>query len=169
EYSEQVALLHCETAEKQIFGGRFGAIVSNFYAIVNRTVKLLAFTTSYFQANVVIPYIIVAPYFFLGKITLGQMTQTAVAFGRVEAAVNFFITRYLSLASYKSVVDRLTTFRAAIEEARKLGTTPPRIEQMKHFGCDLILRDLVLSLPNGRELVYADQVTIEAGKATLVS
>ena len=126
EYSEQVALLRGENAEKRIFGGRFGAIV-NFYAIVNRTVKLLAFKTSYFQANVVIPYVIVAPYFFLGKITLGQMTQAAGTFGRVEAALTFFITRYQSLASYKAVVERLTTFRAAIEEARKLGTKPPRI------------------------------------------
>jgi ABC-type uncharacterized transport system fused permease/ATPase subunit len=59
-----------------------------------------------FQANVVIPYIIVAPYFFLGKITLGQMTQTAGAFGRVESALTFFIARYQSLASYKAVVER---------------------------------------------------------------
>jgi putative ATP-binding cassette transporter len=111
----------------------------------------------------------VAPYFFLGKITLGQMTQTAGAFGRVESALNFFIARYQSLASYKAVVERLTTFRAAIEEARKLGTKPPRIEQMKHFGRDLVLRDLVLSLPNGREIVYADQLTIQVGTTTLVS
>jgi putative ATP-binding cassette transporter len=169
EYSEQVALLRGENAEKQILGGRFSALVSNFYAIVSRTVKLLAFTTSYFQANVVIPYIIVAPYFFLGKITLGQMTQTAGAFGRVESALNFFITRYQSLASYKAVVERLTTFRAAIEEARKLGTKPPRIEHTKHFGRDLVLRDLILSLPDGREIVCADRLTIEAGTTTLVS
>src|SRR5499427_4782048 len=169
EYSEQVALLRGENAERRILGGRFSSLVANFYAIVGRTVKLLAFTTSYFQANVVIPYVIVAPYFFLGKITLGQMTQTAGAFGRVESALTFFIARYQSLASYKAVVERLTTFRAAIEEARKLGTTPPRIEQMKHFGRDLVLRDLVLSMQNGRELVYADQVTNEADKTTLVS
>src|SRR5262249_48881335 len=104
-----------ENAEKRILGGRFGALVSNFYAIVSRTLKLLTLTTSYFQANVVIPYIIVAPYFFLGKITLGQMTQTAGAFGRVETALNFFIARYQALASYKAVVERLTTFRSAIE------------------------------------------------------
>ena len=30
-----------------------GSIVSNFYAIVGRTVKLLTFTTTYFQANAV--------------------------------------------------------------------------------------------------------------------
>src|SRR5207249_9663594 len=86
EYSEQVALLRGENAERRILGGRFGSIVSNFYAIVSRTLKLLTFTTTYFQANVVIPYIIIAPYFFLGKITLGQMTQTAGAFEIGRAA-----------------------------------------------------------------------------------
>src|ERR1700747_580438 len=149
EYSEQVALLRGENAERRILGGRFGALVSNFYAIVSRTLKLLAFTTSYFQANVVIPYIIVAPYFFLGRITLGQMTQTAGAFGRVESALNFFIARYQSLASYKAVVERLTTFRSAIDEARRLGTGPPRIERTEHSGRDLVLRDLALYLPDG--------------------
>ena len=169
EYSEQVALLRGENAEKRILGGRFGALVSNFYAIVSRTLKLLAFTTSYFQANVVIPYIIVAPYFFLGKITLGQMTQTAGAFGRVESALNFFIARYQSLASYKAVVERLTTFRSAIDEARRLGTRPPRIERTEHSGRDLMLRDLALYLPDGREIVYVDRLTIEAGTTTLVA
>ena len=139
EYSEQVALLRGENAERRILGGRFGSIVSNFYAIVGRTVKLLTFTTSYFQANAVIPYIIVAPYFFLGKITLGQMTQTAGAFGRVESALAFFIARYQSLATYKAVVERLTTFRLAIDGARELGTKPPRIERTVHSGRDLVL------------------------------
>jgi putative ATP-binding cassette transporter len=169
EYSEQVALLRGENAERRILGGRFGSIVSNFYAIVSRTLKLLTFTTTYFQANVVIPYIIVAPYFFLGKITLGQMTQTAGAFGRVESALTFFIARYQSLATYKAVVERLTTFRSAIDEARRLGTKPPRIERTEHPGRDLVLRDLVLGLPDGREIVSVDRLTIEAGTTTLVS
>lgn len=82
EYCEQVALLRGENAERRILGGRFSAIVSNFYAIVGRTLELMTFTMTFFQVNVVIPYIIVARYFFLGKITLGQMTQTAGAFGR---------------------------------------------------------------------------------------
>src|SRR5271170_6086853 len=166
EYGEQVALLRGENAEKRILGGRFSSIVSNFYAIVGRTVKLLTFTTSYFQANAVIPYLIVAPYFFLGKITLGQMTQTAGAFGRVESALTFFIARYQSLASYKAVVDRLTTFRSAIDEARALGTKPPRIERTEHSRRDLVLHDLVLRLPDGREILHVDQLIIEAGTTT---
>ncbi len=169
EYSEQVALLRGETAERMILGGRFGAIVTNFYDIVSRTLKLLTFTTAFFQANVVIPYIVVAPYFFLGKITLGQMTQTAGAFGRVEAALAFFISRYQSLASYKAGVERLTTFRAAIDEVRALGTKPPRIEHNIYSGRDLVLHNLDLSLPDGREIVRIDRLIFDAGTATLIS
>jgi vitamin B12/bleomycin/antimicrobial peptide transport system ATP-binding/permease protein len=74
-----------------------------------------------------------------------------------------------TLASYKAVVERLTTFRQAIDEARRLGTKPPRIERAEHFGRDLVLRDLVMCLPDGREIVSADRLTIEAGTTTLVS
>lgn len=169
EYSEQVALLRGETAERSILGGRFGAIVANFYDIVGRSLKLLTFTTAFFQANLVIPTIIVAPYFVLGKITLGQMTQTAQAFGRVEATLAFFIARYQSLASYKAGVERLSTFRSALDEVRSLGTKPPRIEHNRHSGRDLVLRDLNLSLPDGREIVRVERPIFEAGTATLIS
>src|SRR5262249_23033278 len=145
EYSEQVALLRGEAAERTILRSRFAAIVANFYDIVARTLKLLSFTTAFFQANVVIPYIVVAPYFFLGKFTLGQMTQTGGAFGRVEAALTFFVSRYQSLASYRAGVERLSTFRSAIEEVRALGTKPPRIEHQRHAGRDLVLRTLTLA------------------------
>jgi putative ATP-binding cassette transporter len=169
EYGEQVALLRGEAAERTILGGRFGAIVANFYEIVGRTLRLLTFTTAYLQVNVVIPYIIVAPYFFLGKITLGQMTQTGSAFGRVESALSFFITRYQALASYKAAVERLSTFRSALDEVRALGTKPPRIEHLGHTGPDLVIRDLDLYLPDGREIVRIDELIFKTGAATLLS
>ncbi len=45
----------------------------------------------------------------------GIMTQTARAFGSVNEALNFFVTYYVSLADFKSVLDRLTSFELAIE------------------------------------------------------
>jgi putative ATP-binding cassette transporter len=124
EYSEQIALLRGESAEMRILGGRFGALMSDFYAIVSRTLKLLAFTTSYFQANVVIPYIIVAPYFVLGKITFGQMTQTAGAFGRVEARSTSLLrgTSHWRLTRRLSNVSR----RFARPSTRRVGSARDR-------------------------------------------
>ena len=46
------------------------------------------------------------------------MTQTAQAFGQVEGALNFFINYYTSLAGFRAVLERLTSFDAAIEAAQ---------------------------------------------------
>ncbi len=169
EYSEQVSLLRGERSERERIRDRFGNIVSNYFAIVFRQLKLATFTHSFFQASVVIPYIIVAPYYFLGKISLGQMSQTAGAFGRVESAMTFFIARYSSLAAFKAIVDRLTSFGEAIEKAANLGTTPPRLDATRSQTRDLTLRDTILSLPNGRQIVRIDNLAFAAGKSTLVN
>ena len=177
EYSEQVSLLHGERSERERIRDRFANVVSNYFGIVFRQLKLSTFTSSFFQASVVIPYIIVAPYYFLGKISLGQMSQTAGAFGRVESAMTFFIARYSSLAAFKAVVDRLTSFGEAIEKAAKLGTpttsgdghVSPHLAATRSSTPDIVLRDLVLSLPNGREIVSADELVLKKGQATLVN
>ncbi len=169
EYAEQVALLRGEPAERQILGNRFSSIVSNYYAIVVRNMKLITFTQSFFQASAVIPYIIVAPYYFAEKITLGVMTQTAGAFSRVEGALTFFIARYQSLASFKAVVDRLTTFGQAIQRAQALGKAPPHIAYATSEDRNLQLRDLQLRLPNGRRIVDVAHLAIEGGRATLLT
>lgn len=169
EYAEQVALLRGERAERQILGNRFSAIVQNYFAIVVRNMKLTTFTQSFFQASVVIPYIIVAPYYFGGQITLGVMTQTAGAFSRVEGALTFFISRYQALASYKAIVDRLTTFGVAMKRAQALGSEPPRIEHAALEGRDLVLRDVKLRLPTGRQIVAVDDLVFKAGRSTLVT
>jgi putative ATP-binding cassette transporter len=96
EYTEQVALLDGERAEEASLGRRFGGIIGNWLALINRRMKLLAFTQTYGQLSPIIPYIFTAPFFFADKITLGVMTQTAGAFGRVEGRSPFFITYYNS-------------------------------------------------------------------------
>ena len=77
EYGEQVALLGGEATEHLGLSLRFGALIGNFLSIVDCRKKVVAFTASYSQANVVLPFIFIAPYYFAGKVMLGVMTQTA--------------------------------------------------------------------------------------------
>ena len=72
EYGEQVALLDGEKAERQIVMGRFGNVIGNFWQIVNLRKRLMAFTASYGQISPIIPYVIAAPFYFLGKVQLGH-------------------------------------------------------------------------------------------------
>lgn len=169
EYAEQVALLRGERSELGILSGHFRDLVANYYRIVKRVLKLNTFISFYGQISPILPYVIIAPYYFLDKVTLGQMTQVAGAFGRVEGALSFFIDRYRSVARYKANVDRLQTFSEALDKAGELGKTPPHIAEQRQSQKDLILRDLSLHLPDGREIVRTDALGFKSGGATLVT
>ncbi|CAD5299793.1 putative ATP-binding cassette transporter [Bosea sp. 62] len=170
EYSEQIALMRGETSEQRHLTERFGDIVQNFYRLVWARVRLTTFTLSFAQANVVVPYILLAPHYFSGKITLGIMTQVASAFDRVQTAMSFFIDRYQSIASYVASINRLTTFEAAIAqaEAQGAGGTDAGIDIAQKTGKDTTIETLSLTLPNGKQIVNASDLTLPAGHATLV-
>lgn len=169
EYSEQVALLDGERAERQIVMNRFGSVIANFWQIVNLRKKLMAFTAGYGQISPIIPYVIAAPFYFLGKVQLGTLTQTAGAFGRVEGALTFFVNYYVTLADYKAVIDRLTTFHGSITAARALGRTAPHISVEQGPAADLSVRSLALKLPDGRQIVSAPVLDLHRGEATLIT
>ena len=128
EYSEQVALLDGEAAEKNLLGGRFAALVANYLDVIYRRMRVWAFTQFFGQISPIIPFIFTAPFYFARKIELGTMTQTAGAFAQVANALTFFVNYYMYLAGFKSVVDRLNSFDVAIDEAQALsGAGPARI------------------------------------------
>ena len=168
EYAEQVALLKGEPTENTLLMGRFGDVIRNFLRIVSVRKILMAFTAFYGQISPFIPYMVAAPFYFLGRIQLGVLTQTASAFGRVEGALSYFIDAYTSVADYLSVVRRLTSFDAAIESARLLGTSAPRIERITHAGTDIRVDGLKVALPNGATILEADLV-FRQGESALIS
>ena len=168
EYAEQVALLGGEKQERRFLMDRFGNVIRNFFAIVARRKQLMMFTASYGQISPIIPYVVAAPFYFIGKIQLGVLTQTASSFGRVEGSLSFFIDAYVSLADYLSVIQRLVTFDDAIEKARRIGNKPPRIVFSTEATTGIAISDLTLSLPDGREIVSAE-VQFEPGQSVLIS
>jgi len=167
EYSEQIALLSGEPAEQASLGRRFDGIVANYLALISKRKKLLAFTSGYGQISPIIPYILTAPFYFAGKIQLGVMTQTASAFSRVEGALNFFVTYYTSLASFKAVLDRLTSFGEAIDAADARRETA--LLASAPAGSPISLDGVLLSLPDGRRIVTAGHLTFAKGESVLLS
>ncbi|KRR02686.1 ABC transporter ATP-binding protein/permease [Bradyrhizobium valentinum] len=169
ENSEQIALLDGEQAERERLMVRFGRVVENWLAIMNRTKKITAFTASYNQASVIFPYVLVAPAYFAEKIQLGGMMQTASAFSNVQGALSFFITIYRQLAEWQAVVNRLDGFEAGIVAARELATRDDRIHVTEAGDGAIDLKGLVLRLPNGTPLVNASGLSLRKGERTLMT
>ena len=168
EYAEQVALLKGENSEKHSLRERFAAIIGNYFQIVAVRKNLIGFTSSYGQLSPIIPYIVAAPFYFAGKITLGVMTQTARAFGSVNEALTFFVNYYVSLADFKAVLDRLTSFDGSIEAAQAhggLAAPPAATGAGEHIGLDTV----TVRLPDGRVIVRDATLRLGAQESTLVT
>ncbi len=127
--------------------GRFGSLMDNWVAVIYRLVRVTAFTQAFNQVSTVIPYLFTASYFFAGKIELGVMMQSAGAFMQVACALTFFVTSYVFPAAFKSVVDRLNSFDAAIDKAQALTSSGPARVAAPSGTPATAFEDIDISLP----------------------
>jgi putative ATP-binding cassette transporter len=169
EYTEQVALLDGEDAERHMIRRSFEALVANFIALVYRRVRVTAFTEAFGQISPIIPLVLTAPFFFAGKIELGAMTQTAGAFVVVANAMTFFVNYYTYLAGFNSVVDRLNSFDEAVDEAEALKKAGPQRVAVSGGAPEIALEDVGLLLPNGRRIVEEKHLVLAGGENVALS
>ncbi|MFN9388520.1 MAG: ABC transporter ATP-binding protein/permease [Betaproteobacteria bacterium] len=167
ENVEGVALYRGEAGERQGFLTRFAAVASNWWEIMKRQKLLNAFTVGYSQAAIIFPYLVAGPRYFAGKLELGDLTQTAGAFGYVQNALSWFINAYGEFATWKATVDRLTGFRQAIAEAESSTRTDPGVG-LAQGGAHLALEDVSLRLPGGAALLGSARATCGAGERVLL-
>lgn len=167
ENMEGIALYAGEPEEKATLNHRFGNVIGNWWAIMQRTKMLNALTAGYEQVAVIFPFIVAAPRYFSGQIPLGGLTQTAGAFGRVQDALSWFITRYPDLAQWHAIVERLTTFHRAVVAAR--AAFGSGIAMADAPDGSVQMRDFTLELPNGTKLLTDADLVLEPGHSVVVT
>jgi len=160
ENTESVALYRGEDDERRGFTQRFATLTKNWWGIMKRQKLINTFTTGYAQAAIIFPYLVTAPRYFAGKLELGDLTQTAQAFGYVQNALSWFINVYPEFASWKATVDRLTGFHNAIQGAQSDARTDPGAALEPSGSESLVLSDVQLALPDGRTLLADASATI---------
>jgi vitamin B12/bleomycin/antimicrobial peptide transport system ATP-binding/permease protein len=161
--SEPVAFHRGEVVERGILSARFGSVIDNAWAIVFRSLKFQGFNLVITQFSQIIPLVLQAPRFFAGQVSLGDVQQTASAFGQVQAALSFFRLAYDDFASYRAVLIRLTGLMDADDEARHLPSAT------LSEGDGLEVRGLTVRLPDERVLVDGLDLTLTAGDRLFVT
>ncbi|MFW7342422.1 ABC transporter ATP-binding protein/permease [Pollutimonas sp. H1-120] len=156
EYSESIAFYAGEKVEGALLRSRFANVIGNAWAIVYRTLKFLGFNFTVTQTAVVFPFIIQAQRFFSKQISLGDLMQTAQAFGRLQDNLSFFRNAYDSFATYRATLNRLSGFTKAIADA---GALPE--PELREEGSALVLHGLSITTPDGAPLV--DKLDLLAG------
>ncbi|WP_175626903.1 MULTISPECIES: ABC transporter ATP-binding protein/permease [Oxalobacteraceae] len=166
ENAEAVALYRGETEEAAQLGGRFQRIRDNWWGIMRTTKSLNLVSTFYSQFANIFPFLMAAPRYFSGAITLGGLMQISSAFGQVQGALSWFISAFSDLAEWKASVNRLAGFHAAVDAAHE--EREGVLVTANNVGAILIDR-LILNVPNGPALTKEQTADIQAGQRILVA
>jgi putative ATP-binding cassette transporter len=164
ENAEGIALYRGEQREADQLNMRFADVFSNGWQVLFTQAQLAFYQAGYAQLAIVFPFLVTAPRFFAGAITLGVMMQTASAFGQVQSALSFFVDNYTTLAELRAVMDRLKGLQTATD-----AKPDTAIDVVTEPGGDVRTNDLTLGLPNGQVLLRDTRLVLPSGRATLIT
>jgi peptide/bleomycin uptake transporter len=93
---------------------QFEKIKINYFRLFDKHKYYSFWEKSYYQAGIVLPYVVVAPQFFAGAMSLGVVVQISNAFLKIHESMSFFTKNWLIITQMKSVVIRLGEFHEVI-------------------------------------------------------
>jgi putative ATP-binding cassette transporter len=163
--SEAVAFYRGELAERSGLRQRFAPVVDNYKRYINRMIGFYGWNLSISQIIVPLPYILQIPRFISGQIRLGDMSQTASAFGSIQDGLSFFRNAYDQFAGYRAAIIRLHGLVTANEEARALPavTTTPCVDGTVE------LADIEVRTPDGKQLIKPLDLRLEIGDTLVIT
>lgn len=168
EVSEQVAMYRGEKTENHKFLQSFKQIFDNFINIIIVQRRLVFFQNGYTAASFVFGLMIAMPLFFANKIQIGGVVQITHALDTVITSFSLFIFLFTTLATWRSVIFRLTEFSQAMQQTKQVFDAS-KIAIVEDDNFDLRIQDLNLMLPDGTCLLTQFNLVIHPGETLLFS
>ncbi|TPG33746.1 ABC transporter ATP-binding protein/permease [Mycolicibacterium hodleri] len=165
EASEAVAFYRGEIAERTGLRRLFARVVDNYKRYINRMIGFYGWNLSLSQIIVPLPYVLQFPRFFAGEIKLGDMTQTASAFGSIQDGLSFFRNAYDQFAGYRAAIIRLHGLVVANEEGRAL----PSVTTAACVDGTVELANVEVRTPDGQQLVNPLDLRLGIGDSLVIT
>jgi putative ATP-binding cassette transporter len=161
--AEPIAFYRGERVEHRGLVERFGAVISSYWRVVYRETGFQGWNLSVSQVSVVFPWLIQAPRFFQGAITLGDMQQAAGAFGNLHDSLSFFRQSYDTFTEYRAALVRLDGLLQASTQSHEL----PKITESDLDGA-LELEGIAVRRPDGGALIDNLSLRLQPGDTLVV-
>jgi len=88
----------------------FTGLRRNYFRMFNHYSYFTLWSAMYGQVMIIVPYLLMGPSLFTGVVTLGAVTQTGNAFGKVNDSFSYLIDHWTEITKFLSVIKRLREF-----------------------------------------------------------
>jgi vitamin B12/bleomycin/antimicrobial peptide transport system ATP-binding/permease protein len=95
----------------------------------------------------VLPFLVLFPQYFGGKIEYGDMVQANIAFIQIYASLSLIVTQMEQITNFAASIERLSTFADAV--------TPAPVHGIQIYETDrFALKDVTLLTPDGERTLF---------------
>ncbi len=115
ERTEAIALYGGETDEKDYLNREFNQVLLMMRRLVSAITRLTWVTAGYGWFAIVAPFIVAAPGYFAGDMSLGGLMMAAGAFNQVQQALRWFVDNFSLIADWRATLLRVASFRLALD------------------------------------------------------
>ncbi|MEV6432193.1 ABC transporter ATP-binding protein/permease [Nocardia sp. NPDC051463] len=161
--AERIAFYRGEDTERDGLRARFAQVLRTYRSLVLLTTRFIGWNQVASEAAVVFPWIMQAPHFFAGTLTLGDVQQTTSAFGQIQGSLSFFRNSYSEFAAFRATLLRLF----GLFEASKLARALPKI-QVRPLSDSVELREVDVCRPDGAILIADLNLRLRAGDSVVI-
>jgi putative ATP-binding cassette transporter len=151
--AESIAFYRGENLERQQVEGRLDRAIQNYDLLIIWFALLDIFQYAYNYFARLVPYLIVAPLYFAGKVDFGTIGQGIFAFQMVLGALSLIPSRIQDISSFAASIERLGMLyeRFSDRYPREIKVSE-QIENVlfTHFKVD----NLTLNTPNAEQTLF---------------
>ena len=136
--------------------------------LVTAITRLTWVTAGYGWFAIVAPFIVAAPGYFAGDMSLGGLMMAAGAFNQVQQALRWFVDNFNMIADWRATLCRVASFRRALVEMDRLGGETGRIEVVATDDDRLVFDQIGIASPAGSTRLSENHVVINPAERILI-
>jgi vitamin B12/bleomycin/antimicrobial peptide transport system ATP-binding/permease protein len=168
ERTHAIALYGGETDEKDYLNRELDQVLSKMRRLVSGVTRLTWVTAGYGWFAIVAPFIVAAPGYFAGDMSLGGLMMAVGAFNQVQQALRWFVDNFSTIADWRATLLRVANFRLALVQMDTLGHDAGRIELVPTADDRLVFDQISIASHGGCTRLSENHVVINPGERILI-
>lgn len=166
--TEAIAFYQGEKREMSQLRKRFDEVLGNWNQLIGWTRNLGFVQTGSDYFTVALPFLILGPLYFAGKVEMGTISQASQAFGQVLSALTLIVAEFRTLSLFTANINRLSGFNEALNAPAE-DNVPGHSKIESETGNGLAVENMTLMTPDyARTLVRELTVNVIEGQGLVV-
>ncbi len=166
--TESIAMYQGEKRELSQLHRRFDDVCKNWNQLLGWTRNLGFIQTGSDYFTVAIPFLILGPLYFAGKVEMGTISQASMAFGQVLSALTLIVVEFRTISTFSANINRLWGFNEAVN-APDASELPGRSSIECKTDSRLAVENMTLMTPDYKRLLVRElTVNVKEGEGLVV-